>query len=122
MKSMTLKAIAAIPIFAALVNPIRLAAQESNQKQIRYSVINLGTLGGTVGAAYGITNKGWVTGDANLPGDKNEHRFLWRNGVMTDLRTLGGLNSSAAFPVKDVRGLILGTAQTSAQPLGEISD
>ena len=111
MKSTTLKCLAAITVFSALANPIRLAGQESNQKQIRYSVINLGTLGGTVGAAYGINNTGWVTGDANLPGDQNEHGFLWRKGVKTDLGTFGGPNSSAPGFQND-KGVIVGSAQT----------
>jgi hypothetical protein len=51
---------------------------------------------------------------------KNEHAFLWRDGVMTDLGTLGGPNSSVPSPVKNNRGLIVGQAQGSeVDPLGE---
>ena len=124
MKSTILKSIVAVTIFAASAIPIQLAAEDKHQanaKQIHYSVINVGALGGNQGAAYGgVNNQGWVTGDANLPGNQTEHGFLWRNGVMTDLGTLGGLNSGVPIPVKDDKGLIVGGAQTSAvDPLGE---
>jgi probable HAF family extracellular repeat protein len=124
MKSTTLKSIVAITIFAASAIPIQLAAQEKEQdnaEQIHYSVINVGALGGNQGAAYGgVSNRGWVTGDANLPGNQTEHAFLWRNGVMTDLGTLGGLDSGVPIPVKDDKGLIVGGSQTSTvDPLGE---
>lgn len=124
MKSTILKSIAAITIFVTLAIPIRLAAQvvpEVSTRPIEYSVINVGALGGNQGAAYGgVNNRGWVIGDANLPGNQTEHGFLWRNGVMTDLDTLGGLNSGVPIPVKDDKGLIVGGAQTSTvDPLGE---
>jgi len=96
-------------------------AQTESAATTHYTVINLGTLGGTESNGYGgVNDKGWVTGDANLSGDQNEHAFLWREGVMTDLGTLGGLNSSVGFPVKNNTGLIIGSAQTSTvDPLGE---
>lgn len=91
-------------------------------KQVRYAIINLGTLGGTASNGFGgPNNRGWVTGDANLAGDQNEHGALWRDGAITDLGTLGGLNSSVPFPVKDDRGLVVGVAQTAeVDPLGEL--
>jgi probable HAF family extracellular repeat protein len=85
-----------------------------------YSFSVLSTLGGTQGAAYGVNNRGWVTGAANLPGDQTEHAVLWRNGVITDLGPLGFLNGSAGFPFKNDRGLIAAFGQTaSPDPLGE---
>jgi probable HAF family extracellular repeat protein len=61
-----------------------------------------------------------VTGAANVEGDQTEHAVLWRNGLTTDLGTLGGPNGSAGFPFKNDRGLIAGIGQTSApDPLGE---
>jgi probable HAF family extracellular repeat protein len=119
-----LKSIVAITAFATLPMSLELSAQtvqSANGSRIHYSVINLGTLGGSASNGYGGPNdRGWVTGDANLQGDQNEHAFLWRNGVMTDLGTLGGPNSSVSFPVKDDIGLIVGLAQTATvDPLGE---
>src|SRR5437867_964810 len=96
-------------------------AQKESAATPHYTVTNLGTLGGTESNGYGgVNDKGWVTGDANLTGDATEHAVLWRNGQITDLGTLGGLNSSVGFPVKDNTGLIIGSAQTATvDPLGE---
>jgi probable HAF family extracellular repeat protein len=124
MKSRTLKSIAAITVFAVLAISLQLTAQEqqpASTSQIHYSVINLGTLGGSASNGFGgVNNRGWVTGDANLAGDQNEHAFLWRDGVMIDLGTLGGPNSGVAIPVKDDKGLVVGGAQINeVDPLGE---
>ena len=91
-----------------------------------YTVINLGTLGGSQSNGYGgVTDSGWVSGDSYLPGDQSEHALVWRRDVMgkfviTDLGTVGGANSSAPFPQKNTRGLIVGQAQGSQpDPLRE---
>jgi probable HAF family extracellular repeat protein len=98
-------------------------AQKVSAPLPHYTVINLGTLGGTNSNGYGgVTNNGWATGDSSLSGDLTEHAFAWRHGVMTDLGTpgLGGANSSAPSPIKDDRGLVVGQAQGSQpDPLKE---
>lgn len=121
MKSSTLTCIVATILFVALGTPFESAAQSEGVIRHRYTVTNLGTLGGTSGNASGINNRGWVVGDANLAGDTTEHASLWRNGAITDLGTLGGLNSGVGYPARtDERGLITGDAQTSTiDPLGE---
>jgi probable HAF family extracellular repeat protein len=103
------------------VLPLFLGAQAQNTGPARYTAIDLGTLGGVFGSsAHSINNKGWVAGVANLSGDTVEHAALWRNGVVTDLGTLGGDNNNVDFPVKNDAGLIVGFAQTSTvDPLGE---
>lgn len=122
MKSRIFSYIIAMTVLAM---PARLAAQDQKdrnyKKQPHYSVTKLGALGGTSSYASGINNRGWVVGDANLSGDTTEHASLWRNGVATDLGTLGGLNSGIGYPARtDERGLITGNAQTSTvDPLGE---
>jgi probable HAF family extracellular repeat protein len=91
-----------------------------------YAVTNLGTLGGSESNGYGgvtnrdnVTNGGWASGDSFLRGDQTEHAFVW-NGVMTDLGTVGGPNSSTPWPQKNTYGLIVGQAQGSQiDPLKE---
>jgi probable HAF family extracellular repeat protein len=122
MKSTILSCITATTVLAALATPIQPAAQdqgEHHERQTHYTVTNLGNpLGGTASFASGLNNRGWVFGDSSLTGDATEHVVLWRNGKITDLGTLGGLNSSSG-PVTDA-GLIAGDAQTSTvDPLGE---
>jgi probable HAF family extracellular repeat protein len=111
-------------LFSALVLPTRVSAQDEQQtdaKKIRYSIVDLGTLGGVSSEAFGINNESWAAGVSNLQGDQSQHAFLWRHGKLTDLGTLGGFNSGvlSAKP-KDDRGEIAGVAESSAvDPLNE---
>jgi len=76
--------------------------------------------------AAGINDRGWIVGDANVPGSTNaanatEHATLWRGGQITDLGTLGGPNSGIGFLGRpNETGLISGSAQTGTpDPFGE---
>jgi len=114
MKSRILICITAMTLLAALATPLQLAAQHT-----RYTVTDLGTLGGTSSFAGGINNRGSVEGSSTLLGDTAQHAFLWRKGVMTDLGALGGLNSFAAFRPSE-SDKVGGRAETSTpDPLGE---
>ena len=89
------------------------------QKSPRYTVTDLGTLGGTFSIAYGVSNTGWVKGFATLPRERAEHAVLWGIGVKTDLGTLGGRNSFAYGTVND-SGDAVGASETSTKdPLRE---
>ena len=58
---------------------------------------HLGTLGGvyTLSEARAVNDRGQVVGDSSPAGLGPEHAFLWEQGRMRDLGTLGGLISDA---------------------------
>jgi len=81
---------------------------------------DLGTLGGTLGYVGSkadpgnggaINNRGQVVGTSNLAGDLTHHPFLWNEGSLTDLGTLGGDNGEA-YRINDA-GEIVGRADVS---------
>ena len=118
MKSRTFTCIAAMTLFAVLVIPARVAAQDSQDRHgdARYSLKVLGTLGGTFGEAHGLNNPGSVPGQSLLPNGAL-HAFLWRDGVMTDLGTLGGPDSfvNVANHTVNERNVVVGYSEISEQ-------
>ena len=115
------RSIGTAALVIALTGFAALAEAQTGINPPHYAVTYLPTLGGLSSNGYGgVTNTGWVSGDSSLSGDTTEHAFVWRDGVITDLRTLGGLNSSTPWAQKNNIGLIVGQAQGSrADPLGE---
>ncbi|MBA3246986.1 MAG: DUF3466 family protein [Pyrinomonadaceae bacterium] len=75
-----------------------------------YTVTDLGTLGGTHSAAFGLSKWGEVVGYSTTSGGEI-HAFLYRrDGSLADLGTLGG-RDSYAYRIND-SGLLVGRSQT----------
>lgn len=76
---------------------------------------DLGTLGGPSSGAFGVNAYGQVVGAADLPPNNpanptyhESHAFLYSNGKMTDLGSLGGSSSSAV--AINAAGQVAGTS------------
>jgi probable HAF family extracellular repeat protein len=81
-----------------------------DRRLMAVSIIDLGTLpGGTFTHALAINNLGDVTGYGDVA-DGTYHAFLWKNGVMTDLGSMGGQNSGP-YDIND-EDQIVGDVQT----------
>jgi probable HAF family extracellular repeat protein len=85
---------------------------QNNAPVAHYTVIDLGTLGGSFSLAYGINDDVQIDGFSTLPGDAVQHSFVIEKGVMTDLGTLGGQNSESFANLNDAIQ-VAGTAETA---------
>jgi probable HAF family extracellular repeat protein len=115
MHAKTLPSTAALLLIALMAKPVSLDAQEqtSSSGPPKFTVYNLGTLGGTSSSGNAINDLGWAMGNANLAGDGVTHAAAWIDGMKFDLGTLGGANSATEWPVHNDRGVIPGIAETS---------
>ena len=79
------------------------------------SMVDMGTLGGTLGYPNWLNGKGQVVGQSNLAGDSKYHPFLWVKGQkMQDLGTLGGDSGTATW-INDGGEIVGGTWTTGNQ-------
>jgi probable HAF family extracellular repeat protein len=76
------------------------------------TMADLGTLGGTVGFATALNNRGQVAGLSSTAGNQGAHPFLWDRGKLTDLGTLGGTFGIATW--MNNAGEVAGGATTRA--------
>lgn len=106
----------ATALVVVLAVPVCTSAQDQTQRLPlpRYTVTDLGTLGGTYSIAGGLSNTGWVEGWSLMSGDTTRHPFLWRNGKMVDLGTLGGPTADAGYRPNN-NGNVGGATSTGAQ-------
>lgn len=89
-----------IPAFCAralLVGALlALSAPTSVRAQsVTYTIQDLGSFGGIKTVANGLNNFGQVVGYSKKPGDGYGHSFLYSNGRMIELATLGGPGGGA---------------------------
>src|SRR6266540_1298532 len=105
--------------YGAALAPAHAQRPEATKAKMQYEVSNLPDFGGTSSGGNSINDQSWVAGYSRLP-DRNRHATLWRSGLLSDLGTLGGPNSSVTWNVKNTQGVIVGISQTAdPEPLGE---
>jgi len=121
MKCRILTFLTVAAFLAALALPTPCLAQKPNHKLPHYTVLDLGTLGGSYSFAEdnAPNQTGQVDGFSTLPGDAVVHAFLWSNGGMIDLGTLGGPNSEAIWQLNDWGGVPGVSDTTTPDPNGE---
>jgi len=76
---------------------------------------DLGTLGGDTEFVTFISDSGDLIGTADLPdpsGSQSHHAFLWRNGVKTDLGSLGGTSHAEGV---NSQGQIVGRSRPTPE-------
>ncbi|MFE0809310.1 hypothetical protein ACFW34_17765 [Streptomyces sp. NPDC058848] len=107
---------------AGQVVGVRSAAPEAPRRAVLWengTIRDLGTLGGRTGSpydtesvAYAVNDGGQVVGAALPESGHPLHGFVWENGVMRDLGTLGG--NAEATEARDINtaGQIAGNSQT----------
>src|SRR6267378_1653696 len=99
--------------------PVHAQGQVQAKAKTQYNVSTLPDFGGTSSGGNSINDQSWAAGYSRLP-NRNRHATLWRNGVLSDLDTLGGPNSSVTWNVKNTAGIVVGISQTAdPQLLGE---
>lgn len=83
--------------------------------EMRYTITDLGTLGGRQSAATDINEFGQVIGYAHVDRESNDyHAFVWESGSMRALDTFG-MRGSDAFSINDY-GQIVGKVETPDGP------
>jgi probable HAF family extracellular repeat protein len=88
-------------------------AQEAPVTAPAYDIKDLGTLsGGNYSVAWDVNNRGQVVGWSDTAASGEARAFLWEDGEVTDLGTLGGIYS-AANGINN-RGQVVGSSESHA--------
>jgi probable HAF family extracellular repeat protein len=90
-----------------------------------WTITDLGTLGGPESIAYGVNDAGVIVGQAQIPGRTGAEyfkAFLYRDGQLQDLGTLGATASNHYTVLSEARGInavgqVAGMSQLE-QPVG----
>lgn len=101
-----------------VTQPVEMNAQLGELPQYAVTMYTT-SLGGTLSRGMAINDGGLVAGWSNKA-DGTRHAALWEDGVITDLLTLGGPNSTVPWPGLNNDGMVVGISQTSLiDPLDE---
>ncbi|MGH8291371.1 MAG: hypothetical protein ACREV7_20640 [Steroidobacteraceae bacterium] len=105
---------------AAISLLLACGASAAGSRQPLYRVINLGNPeGGTASQGTTDNQPGWIAG-WSTEADGTMLAELWRNGSAMQLGTLGGPQSSVAWPNRNHHGVIVGISDINeVQPHGE---
>ncbi len=82
-----------------------------DRRLLSYTIINLGSLGGTASVPVEVNNHGEVIGYSFTANNAAAHAFVFSHGRMTDLGTLGG-TISGATGIND-RGTVVGLSNVA---------
>lgn len=87
--------------------------------EVRYEVVKLPSLGGTLSRGMAINRQGWVAGWSNQA-DGTRRAVLWKDGAITNLQTLGGPSSAVPWIGLNDAGTVAGISHTNRDdPLDE---
>src|SRR4030095_3114686 len=108
-----------VPAVCIALVPAHAQRQGQAKAKTQSNVSNLPDFGGTSSGGNSINDQTWAAGYSRFT-NRNRHATLWRSGLLSDLGTLGGPNSSVTWNVKDTQGITVGISQTAdPEPLGE---
>src|SRR5436190_7033466 len=74
-----------LPLLFGVAAAFALTVAAHGSEQRSYTVVDVGTLGGTSSAPIAINDRGDIAGESQMPGDGDRHAFLYRDGRLEDI-------------------------------------